>query len=99
MSFIPFPFIRLFQGHFRFRLSLIFHIIEAQDRLWPVQADTGTFLFFFSGFPDQFQKFSEDLPGEISSTPVKSKHSTFFAVCNARLYTSSCFAKDSFFSL
>ena len=43
-----------------------------------VQADTGTFLFFFSGFPDQFQKFSEDLPGEISSTPVKSKHSTFF---------------------
>lgn len=68
----------IFQCHFRFRLSLIFHIIEAQDRLWPVQADTGTFLFFFSGFPDQFQKFSEDFPGEISSTPVKSKHSTFF---------------------
>ena len=61
-----------------YQTKLIFHIIEAQDRLRPIQADAGAFLFFFSGFPDQFQKFPENLPCEITTTPVKGKDATFF---------------------
>lgn len=78
MSFIPFPL------HSPLPVSLPFPAgpdLPHNRSTGPPVASSGwygTFLFFFSGFPDQFQKFSEDLPGEISSTPVKSKHSDLF---------------------